>query len=52
MLFLELVLLLTALPLINHRLRRSPALTLAPVQSDIIAPPATLDPRETNGMDS
>jgi uncharacterized membrane protein len=31
MLFLELVLLLTALPLINHRLRRSPALTLAPV---------------------
>ena len=52
MLFLELVLLLTALPLINRRLRRSAAPIPAPVQSDIIAPLATSDPRETNGLDS
>jgi len=52
MLFLELVLLLTTLPLINHRLRRSVAPIPAPVQSDIIAPPATSNPRETNGLDS
>jgi hypothetical protein len=51
MLFLELVLLLTAFPLINRRLRRSTAPVLAPVQSDIIAPPATSNPRETNGLD-
>jgi len=51
MLFLELVLLLTALPLINRRLRRSAAPGPAPVQSDIIAPPATSNPRETNGLD-
>jgi len=51
MLFLELVLLLTAFPLINRRLSRSTAPILAPVQSDIIAPPATSNPRETNGLD-
>ncbi|MBE3038794.1 MAG: hypothetical protein IMZ62_08285, partial [Chloroflexi bacterium] len=52
MLFLELVFLLTALPLINRRLRRSAVPVPAPVQSDIIAPPATSNPRETNGLDS
>ncbi|MCX6038069.1 MAG: PrsW family glutamic-type intramembrane protease [Chloroflexi bacterium] len=52
MLFLELVLLLTALPLINRRLRQSAAPVPAPVQSDIIAPLATSNPRETNGLDS
>ena len=52
MLFLELILLLTALPLINRRLRRPAAPVPAPVQSDIIAPLATSNPRETNGLDS
>jgi hypothetical protein len=52
LLFLELALLLTALPLINRRLRRSAAPVPSPVQSDIIAPLATSDPRETNGLDS
>lgn len=51
-LFLELVLMLTALPLINHRLRRSVALVPALVQSDIIAPLVTSNPREINGLDS
>jgi hypothetical protein len=52
MLFLELVLLLTALPLINRRLRGPAAPVPEPVQSDIIAPLATSNPRETNGLDS
>lgn len=52
MLFLELVLLLTALPLINRCLRLSAASVPALVQSDIIAPPATFYPRETDGLDS
>ena len=52
MLFLELVLLLTALPLINQRLRRSAVIVPAPEQSDIIAPLATSNPRENNGLDS
>jgi hypothetical protein len=51
MLFLELVSLLTALPLVNRRLRRSAAPVPVRVQSDIIAPPATSNPRETNGLD-
>ncbi|HEX7620281.1 MAG TPA: PrsW family glutamic-type intramembrane protease [Anaerolineales bacterium] len=53
MLFLELTLMLSALPLINRSLRRSvmPA-SISQVQSDIIAPPATSNPRETNGLDS
>ena len=50
-LFLELVLLLTAFPLINRRLRRPTAPIFSPVQPDIIAPPATTNPRETNGLD-
>jgi len=50
-LFLELVLMLTALPLINRRLRQSGSPIPAPVQSDIIAPLATSKPRETNGLD-
>lgn len=52
LLFLELVLLLTALPLVNRRLRQPAAPVPVPVQSDIIAPLATSDPRETNGLDS
>jgi hypothetical protein len=52
LLFLELVLLLTALPLINRHLRRSAVPVPVPVQSDIIAPSAPLNPRETNGLDS
>jgi hypothetical protein len=52
LLFLELVLLLTALPLINRRLRRTVARRDAPVQPDIIAPLAISNPRETNGLDS
>jgi hypothetical protein len=52
MLLLELVVMLTALPLINHRLRRSTVLVSAPVQSDIIAPLATSNPRQMNGLDS
>jgi len=52
LLFLELVLLLTALPLINRHLRRSAVPVPVPVQSDIIAPSTTSNPRETNGLDS
>jgi len=52
MLFLELVLMLVILPLVNRRLRRSVARVPAPVQSDIIAPLTTSYPRETNGLDS
>jgi hypothetical protein len=52
MLFLELVLLITALPLINRHLHRSSASVPLPVQSDIIAPLPTSNPRETNGLDS
>jgi len=52
MLFLELVLMLVILPLVNRRLRRSVARVPAPVQSDIIAPLTTSNPRETNGLDS
>jgi hypothetical protein len=53
MLFLELVGMLALLPLINHNLRRVPlAAVPSPVQSDIIAPPATSNPRKTDGLDS
>jgi hypothetical protein len=53
MLFLELVGMLALLPLINHHLRRVPlAAVPSPVQSDIIAPPATSNPRKTDGLDS
>ena len=52
MLILELVLLVAALPVINRHLRRTAASIPAPVQSDIIAPLPTSNPRETNGLDS
>ena len=52
MLILELLLLVAALPLINRHLRRTAASIPAPVQSDIIAPLPTSNPRETNGLDS
>jgi hypothetical protein len=53
MLFLELVGMLALLPLINRNLRRVPlAAVPSPVQSDIIAPPATSNPRKTDGLDS
>ena len=51
MLFLELILLITALPMINRRLRLSTIPVFAKVQSDIIAPPASSNSRETNGLD-
>jgi hypothetical protein len=52
MLLLELVLMLIALPFINRRLRRSAAPVPVPEQSDIIAPLAISDSRDTNGLDS
>jgi hypothetical protein len=52
LLFLELVLMLTALPLINRLLRRMVASQNVPVQPDIISPLAISNPRETNGLDS
>jgi hypothetical protein len=50
-LLLELVLMMSALPLINRRLRRSAVPVSALVQSDIIAPLATSNARITNGLD-
>ncbi len=51
-LFLELALMLTALPLVNRHLRRSAVPVSAPVQSDIIAPLTSSNPREPDGLDS
>jgi hypothetical protein len=50
-LFLELLVLITALPLINRQLRRSVAFVLVPAQSDIIAPLATSISRKNDGLD-
>jgi hypothetical protein len=53
MLILELVLMLFVLPFINYRLRRSlGSASSTPVLSDIIAPPISSNPRETNGLDT
>jgi hypothetical protein len=51
-LFIELCLLLAALPLINRHLRKLAIPVAAQMQSDIIAPPAISELRETNGLDS
>jgi len=51
MLFLELVLMLAVLPLVNRSLRRSASPVIAAVQSDIIAPPQTSPERDTNELD-
>ncbi len=51
-LFLELVLMLTVLPMVNRHLRRSVVLLPAPVQSDIIPPLSTTNSRKTDGLDS
>ena len=51
-LFLVLILMLIALPLINRLLRRSIGSRNAVVQSDIIAPLVNSTSRETNGLDS
>jgi len=50
-LLLELILMLTALPLINRGLRRSSIPLSALAQSDIIAPLATSTLRKTDGLD-
>ncbi len=53
MLILELVSMLVILPLFNNRLRRTSVIgSLISAPSDIIAPPISSDPRETNGLDS
>jgi hypothetical protein len=51
MLFIEISIILTGLPLFNRRLRQSATQSPAPSQSDIIAPLTPSDPRETNGFD-
>jgi hypothetical protein len=51
MIFLELIVVMAALPLVNHLLRRPFPQTPVPVQSDIIASLTTSNPRETNGLD-
>ncbi len=53
MLALELVSMLVILPLFNNRLRRTSVIgSLTSAPSDIIAPPNSSNPRETNGLDS